>query len=116
VWLVADPEASFALNVNVLTQAAPGMDLAGYLELSIDNAPLLLDDFELLDESIVESDAGQGLAVMEYAGADLQYLGVFAIDSGQAIVATLTAPTHRFNAIRDSVMPYLLTLKLPDPL
>jgi hypothetical protein len=31
-WFVAEPDDAFAPNVNVLTQAVPGMDLQGYLD------------------------------------------------------------------------------------
>ncbi len=86
------------------------MTTESYLQLSIDNAPAFFDDFELIDEDIIAGANGQPLAAIEYTGGGLQYLGVFAVGDDQAVVATLTAPPTRFDAIRDEVMPYLLTL------
>ncbi len=111
MWVVAEPQDSFAPNVNLLTQTVHGLDLAAYLDLSVENAPLFLDDFELVDKAIVEGDAGQALAVMEYTDGDLQFLGVFAPGTDEVVVATLTAPIDRFSVLRDEVLPFLLTLK-----
>jgi hypothetical protein len=110
VWFVAEPVDGFAPNVNILTQTAPGMDTSKYLELSIDGAPAFISDFDLLEQSLVEGANGQTLATMEYTGDGLQYLGVFTVSSGQAVVATLTAPPDRFEALREEILPYLLTL------
>ena len=35
VWFVAEPDAGFVPNVNVLTQAIPAMELEEYLDLSV---------------------------------------------------------------------------------
>lgn len=112
LWYVASPDDKFGPNLNVLTQVAPGMNTESYLELSVENAPAFLDDFELVSEEIVEGSNGRTLGSMEYTGDDLQFLGVFAVGGDKAVVATLTAPPDRFEAIRDEVMPYLLTLEL----
>lgn len=52
--------------------------------------------------------------MMEYTGGGFQYLTVIAIDSDQAIVATLTVPPPRFDDIRDETLPYFLTLNVDD--
>ena len=114
-WLVSTPENGFTPNVNVLTQAIPEMTLEDYLELSIEGAPTFINEFELIDEGIIDSSNGHRLATMHYASGDMQFLGVFAVSDGQAIVATLTAPSHRFDPIRDEAMPYLQTLMPLDP-
>ncbi|GMQ86536.1 MAG: hypothetical protein BMS9Abin07_2117 [Acidimicrobiia bacterium] len=114
-WFVADPQAGFAPNVNVLTQVAGVPDMETYLELSIESGPALMDGFELLREDVLEGEAGQELGVMEYAGSaggrDLRFLGVFILVDGRAIVATFTAPEGRYDDLIGSVEPYLVSLR-----
>ncbi|MGH1491132.1 MAG: hypothetical protein ACRBK7_17355 [Acidimicrobiales bacterium] len=115
IWSVAPASDNFVANVNVLTQDAPGLDALSYLELSIETAPLFLDDLELIDQSIVQGASGQTLATMEFTGDELHYLGFYAVGSDKAVVATLTAPPDQFGAIQAEVSPYLATLSLIDP-
>jgi hypothetical protein len=116
VWFVGETSPSgFGPNVNILTQDAPGVDLGEYLELSIQNAPALIQDFRLIDQGLIEGAAGQPLGIMEYEGLTsgqfLRFLGIFALKDGRATVATLTTPPREFDVIRFSVEPYLLTLR-----
>jgi hypothetical protein len=46
------------------------------------------------------------------AGAGpLEFLAVFAVRDGTAVVATLTAPADSFDSLANDVEPYLLTLR-----
>jgi hypothetical protein len=113
-WLVAEPSDGFAPNVNVLTQAVPGMDLDGYLDLSVAQAPAMLQDFELVRRDVVEGAANE-LGVMEYTGTQggrpLHFLATVAVGDGTAIVATFTVPPEAFDDLRCEVEPFLLTLR-----
>lgn len=111
VWLVAEADANFAPNVNVMTEDFTGISLADYLELSITNAPNIVPDFELLSSDLVTGAAGQELAVMESSGSGLNYLGVIGIGPAGSVIVTLTAPPDRYTTIRDALLPYLLTLQ-----
>lgn len=115
LWWVAEPQAGFVPNVNVLTQVVAVPDMKAYIELSIELAPGLIEGFELLREDVVEGEAGQELGVMEYSGSavgqDLRFLGVFILADGRAIVATFTAPEGRYDDLIGSVEPYLLSLR-----
>ena len=112
-WQVGATEDGFTPNVNVLTQAAPGLDLQEYVDLSGESGEDL-GGYEVIDLSIVDGAHGQ-LGVMDYTSRqgshDLHHLGVFAVADDRAIVATLTAPEAVFDALREEVWPYLLTLQ-----
>jgi hypothetical protein len=72
IWLVAEPDDAFAPNVNVLTQAVPGMDLQGYLDLSVANAPMQMADFALVGRDVIEGTTDE-LGVMEYSGSHREF-------------------------------------------
>ena len=110
-WLVDEPRGGFVANVNVLVQAAPGLTLDDYLELSVANAPLFAADLEVSEASLIDGDQGQPLAMMEYTAGDLSFLGVFAMTAdGQAIVATLSVLHDDYESVRADVLPHLSTL------
>ena len=111
VWIVAEADATFTPNVNVMTEDVTGMSLGTYLDLSITNAPSIISDFELLRSDPVTGSAGQELAVMEYSGLGLTHLGVLGMGSDGAVIVTLSVPPERFATIREAVYPYLLTLQ-----
>lgn len=114
LWFVGPPSGQLATNVNVLTQNAPAVDLRGYLDLSVENADLLLEDGEVVDSGIVQGTYDQ-LAFMEYrgvqAGNQLHFLGYFTVDQGTAVVATLTSTEDQFDQVRREAEPYLQTLR-----
>jgi hypothetical protein len=108
----------FAPNVTVLAQDVPaGVDIEGYLELSIDGAPVLLEGFELVEAEVVEGPGGP-LAVMEYrgttSGAALHFFAVFGLRADRAIIATFTALPDQYDDLLPGVEPYLFTL-VPAP-
>jgi hypothetical protein len=112
-WVVAPPEDGFAPNVNVLTQAAPGMDLKQYMDFSAKH----LGALELIDSSTVRGTNGNTLGLVEYSGVvptapgrTLHFLATVDVRNGQAVVATFTAPDDSFDLEREDVEPYLLTL------
>ncbi|MEZ5225736.1 MAG: hypothetical protein R2710_03420 [Acidimicrobiales bacterium] len=112
LWLVEEPTAGGAPNVNILTQQAPGLTLSEYRDASVGNAPAAGADFEVLSSELIDGANGQPLALMEYRAGEQQYLGVFGMtDAGQAIVATLTAPADRYDELKAAVLPALLTLE-----
>ena len=53
LWMVGERSSDFAANVNVLTQAAPDVDLRGYSDLSIQQAGNIIENFTLVDDQIV---------------------------------------------------------------
>ena len=114
VWFVGEPEDGFAPNVNVLTQQVGDADLTAYLDLSIDGAEQAIEDFRLVSREQRVGDRGDDLGVLDYYGSQdgrqFRFLQVIAVDSGQAIVATLTVPEGDFAGFRGEVEPYLLTL------
>jgi hypothetical protein len=114
-WQVAAPSNGFAPNVNVLTQSAPGVDLATYIELSIKNGRRLVQGFRLVRSEEITGTTGAPLGVLGYTaqtgGRDLTFLAVVALRQGRAVVATLTAPTVSFADVRPRVEPFLLTLR-----
>jgi len=115
-WVVAEIEDAFAPNVNAITQLVDtGLSLEEYLEGSIANAGFFMADFHLVHSEIVDAASGQQLALMEYEGdagqGFLHFLAVFVVAGNQAVVMTLTTPPETFEEIRESVEPYLLTLR-----
>jgi len=116
VWLAGEVEDGFGPNVNVLTQTTGGMTLDEYTESSIANAPTFVKDFEVLDSRRETGPNGTELAILEYsgeAGTDrpLRFLAVWTVNDGQAVVATFTTTPERYEAQREDVLPYLLTLE-----
>jgi hypothetical protein len=117
VWLTHPAADGFAPNVNVLTQATGNMTLDQYTEASIDNAPAFIQDFELIDSRTVTGPGGGELAVVEYSGKaggaqqPLRFVAVWTVHDGNGIVATFTSLAEDFEAKRDEVLPYLLTLE-----
>lgn len=115
-WFTGPAQDGFRPNVNVLTQVVGDMDLDAYGELSIEGAPTLIAEFELVDSRTELGEGGTALGVMEYtgrvaAGGPLGFLAVYAISEEKAIVATLTASVDTYAAQRDAWLPYLLTLE-----
>jgi hypothetical protein len=112
VWLVDDGDDAdgFATNINVITEDVVGMSLEDYVELSIENAPTIMSDFALVSSETVTGAAGQELAVMEYTGAGMPYIGVMAMGAEGAVVITLASTTDTFAAVKDAVYPFMLTL------
>ncbi len=115
VWHVGAAENGFTPNVNVLTQTAPGIDLAGYLALSLKQGRNLAASFHAVGSHAITGTYGQPLGVIEYtaapSGRNLDFLAVIALAHGHAIVATLTAPDDSFAALQTQVEPYLDTLQ-----
>ena len=115
VWFVGPAEGDFRPNMNVLTQAAPGMSLADYTTASVANAPALIADFKVVSESQIDA-SGASIEVLEYTGTaqgrQLHFIAVFGVRSDRAIVATLTTGSATFAAWRSTVEPYLRTLRL----
>lgn len=116
-WIVGEIENGFAPNLNLLTQVVGAITLDEYVQLSIDSAPFLLDDFELIDAGVVEGAFGHELGYMDYAGSAggpvLRFLGYFFLDGDRAVIATLTAPPETFDELRAAVEPYMLTIRRP---
>jgi len=113
-WVVGQPEGGFAPNVNVLTQRAPGLDLSEYLDVSVEQGPSLIADFELVERAVVDG-TDQELGVLEYTGSQnsrsLHFLATIALRDGTAVVATFTAPRDVFDELRPDVEPFLLSLR-----
>lgn len=114
VWLLGDSSGAVATNVNVLTEDVTGMSLQDYLDLSIANAGKLVEDFELISSEVVTGSAGQELAVMEYTGVGLHFLGVFGMSAQGSVVITLTSSPDDFATYRGAAYPYMLTLQPTD--
>jgi hypothetical protein len=113
-WIVAPPVGGFAPNVNVVTQAAPGMDLTQYIDFSVGH----LGGFELIDSSTIDGSHGNKLGLLEYSGVSpngpqtpLHFLATVDVRDGRAIVATFTAPEPVFAQERVGVEPFLRTLQ-----
>ncbi len=117
LWAVGDPIDGFVPNLNILSEIIPsGMTLDEYVELSIENAGLFVQEFELIDKQIVTAESGQVLASMEYEGSAsgrfLRFFAVFGVRDDEAVVATLTVPPQEYAEIQAEVAPYLFTLEL----
>jgi hypothetical protein len=116
VWYTGPLEDDFQPNVNVLTQAVGAMTLEEYTQLSLETAPSIVQDFELLETHAEVGVNGTELVVFEYKGevgasGALQFLAVWTVHDGKAIVATLTAKPATYQAQREAALPYLLTLE-----
>ena len=113
VWFVGPFEADFRPNVNLLTQAAPGVSLEQYAQVSIANAPQFISDFALVSQAQMDGPGGR-LAMFEYTGSyqgrQLHFLAYFGMKNDKAVVATLTTPPTSFASWRGSIEPYLKTL------
>lgn len=112
LWTVGEPVDSFAPNVNVLTQAAPGLNLEQYLDASVKS--LQEAKGKVTEQKVVTGAAGQQLGVMRYTTEEqesLKFLGVFSVKDGRAVAATFTATAGRFDTALPEVEPYLLTLQ-----
>lgn len=115
LWYLGGSSGSFGANVNVLSQKTPGMDMQEYLDKSLPGIDNLLDDGEVIDNRVIEGTEGQELGILEYAGTlqgqDLHFLAVATpVEDGVAL-ATFTATDDQFDDLRDSVEPYLRTLR-----
>lgn len=112
-WAVASPGNEFTSNVNVLSQPAPGLDLASYLEASVENT----GTFEVIDQATVTGENGNELGLLEFAGPvagsdlELHFLAVVDVTDGTAVLATLSTLEENFEALRSSVEPFMLTLQ-----
>jgi hypothetical protein len=117
LWSVGDPIDGFVPNINIFSEIIESdMTLDEYIELSIENAGLFIEDFELIDKQIVTAESGQVLAFMEYEGSavglSLRFFAVFGVRDDEAVVATLTVPPQEYTKIKAEVAPYLFTLEL----
>jgi hypothetical protein len=114
-WAVTDDSPDLTATVNVVTQAAPGLDLDAVMATSASS--LLAIGGDVLDRSDVTAPDGARLGTMRYlatpAGAPgpLEFLAVFDVRGGAAVVGTLTATPDSFAAVSSDVEPYLLTLR-----
>jgi hypothetical protein len=114
-WAVTNESPDFAANVNVVSQAAPGLDLDAVMATSASSLVAIGGD--VLDRSYVTAPEGARLGTMRYlatpAGAPgpLEFLAVFDVRDGTAVVGTLTATPDSFAAVSSDVEPYLLTLR-----
>jgi hypothetical protein len=114
-WFLGPPENGLTPNVNVLTQRTGGLSLDDFTKMSIDAAPQLVGDFDLVSLDQFEV-AGEPLAILDYTGVvqgnKLHFLAVWGVRGDRAVVATLTAPTKTFATWKAVVEPYLRTLRL----
>lgn len=115
-WLIAPADHGFAPNVNVATEPAPGLDLAGYLALSVKQGPQILSQFHAVGVHTITGTYGQALGAVEYTASSsagpFHFFAVVTLHNGQAVVATLTAPDDAsFAALRKQVEPYFDTLR-----
>lgn len=114
-WAIGQGAAGFTPNVNVLTQAARGLDLDAYLATSVNSLDTI--DGELIEQSYVQGAGGAMLGSMRYSATPagsagpLEFLAVFDVRNDTAVVATLTATVDTFDALAIDVEPYLLTLE-----
>jgi hypothetical protein len=113
-WEVEGAKDGFAPNVNVLTEDAPGMDLAKFMSQSDD-----LSGMHVIQKATIKGANGNELGLVEYTGTvangsasrPLHFLGVVDVHDGKAIVATLTVDESSFAAERAKVEPYMRTLQ-----
>jgi hypothetical protein len=63
-WAIGETPEGFTPNVIVLTQDAPGMDLASYLEFSAQN----LGGLDLIEKAMTTGTNGNELGLLEYDG------------------------------------------------
>ena len=114
-WALDQSQVGFTDNVSVLTQAAPGMDLDEYLEVSAEN----MGNLVVLERYTVIGTNGNELGVLESQGTPfgaatdepIHFLTVVDVLDEVAIVATLSATIGTFDARRLAAEPYLLTLQ-----
>lgn len=113
IWYLGRPRGPIAANLNVLTQLVPGVGLDEYVDLSVDNADLFIDEFELISAGITQGTRDE-LGYMEYQGTQgghrLHFLAYFAVRDGMAVVATLTASVDEFTEARGEAEHYMQTL------
>jgi hypothetical protein len=116
IWYTGDGSSDFADNVNVVSENYDG-DLDDYLDLSVENAPKLIEDFELVSSDVETGAFGQELGVMVFngvaGGADipLTFYATVAVGNGNAVSATFTAPRAQFETDVQDVIPYMATLQ-----
>ncbi|WP_149203567.1 DUF1795 domain-containing protein [Actinotalea subterranea] len=110
-WSVGEITDDFAPNINVLTEDVAGATLDEYVQFSLENAPTLLEDFELIESTVVTGPDGHELAVIEYSGGGAHFLGIMAMGSAGSVVITLTTTSDRFEETLDAVYPYMLTVQ-----
>lgn len=115
LWFV-DSGSEFNTNVNVLTERLPVvMDLDAYADLSIKNAPTIIDsELRNLDRASVELANGDLAERIEWSttmqGLQLRFLQVIVVDGRTAIVVTLSALEDDFATRVAEAEPYLLTV------
>lgn len=102
----------FADNIGVLFEdtGQPGITAGEYVELSIAQAPTIIDGFELLDQVVVDDT----LAAIEYLGnvdRPLHFLAVVRVLDGRAYTATFTATTDTYEANLPAAQEILDTLR-----
>jgi len=112
LWSVGDPIDGFVPNINIFSEIIESdMTLDEYIELSIENAGLFIEDFELIDKQIVTAESGQVLAFMEYEGSavgrPLRFFAVFGVQDGRSRRGDTdgTAPGIRRDPSRGCTVP-----------
>jgi hypothetical protein len=115
-WMLKGGDAEFSDNVNILTQAVPdGMDLDEYTKVSLENAPKLIQNLNVITNERITLASGQPASRLRFSGTTsgktLEFLQVYAVAGKRAVVVTLTAPASRIDGDIAAAEPYMRTLK-----
>ena len=116
VWYTGAGTSDFGDNVNILTENYDG-DLGDYLDLSVENAPTQIENFELVSSDIETGAFGQEIGVMVFNGVagavdmPLTFYATVVVGNGNAVVATFTAPQSQFDTDVQDVISYMATLQ-----
>ena len=114
-WTIGAPSEGFQASVNVLTQPAPGNDLAVYLDTTIRN----IGTYTVVRQIQIVGVNGNALGLFEFKGVPpgspsdrpLHFLATVDVRSGHAVVATLATTEASFDELRSTVEPYLRSLQ-----
>jgi hypothetical protein len=113
MWFVAPARDGFRANVNILTQAAPGLTLSDYMDdtdRATEAAGGSVHENEVRRGS-TGNDVGVTVYDTEQGGAELRHLATVIVNDEVAVVATLTALRGDFDDRRAEVEAYLLSLR-----
>lgn len=99
---------TFAENVNLVVQDLQGqaIDLAQYVELSKQQLPQVITDYEFVDEETTTAENGLELTILDYTGTqgqnELYWRQVIAINGSKAYVITCSAAETDFDKFSEA--------------
>ena len=114
-WVFDRPVDGLASVLSIEAGPVPeGMDFDDYHEFQLESARVFVEDLVVIRAETRAGHGGERLSLLDLQstadGKALQVETVTVVRSGIAVTATLSAPRDDFEALREKIEPYMLTL------